>query len=1818
MAKKGFDRSANDRNKFWDDSVASRARTFIGSEYTGSLNAAASGLNAVGQLSAHNSVNPLDGIKTASSTDVRDWGGELIFDYDRYSASVGSLYEAMTGHSYHESFTTDIMTASLQYYYMNRSETQYSLMDVQYINGTGSFNYIPGIDPQKFGSNYSWRVVSQSGLTPWYSSYDEFNEDVRAQNQNYSVLPEWRISDNLEYYVDQKGGDFRAENTSSFYAVAEDLLTNDDVDKAIAGDSSQDKITIKCDVLKKLLPYNGFYPANRTVQIGELFSQSFGPHIYGLDSSTNFYGLKPSKQQAEQWKLQSLLQPFFAPGIMYNSVKSGIAVDWAAYTGSDALKQLNLQANYTSSLNFAIDVIDMAVDSEGNKHVAILDRDPSVELNNRVYYACDSASVASQWEWHLVDTYTGDPGQNPGVMILTDTNKKAHIFWAVRTGTNYGVRYINNTGSSWIKTEINSGSLQISEHFAATLDSNNKVHIAMYEQDLKDLRYANNTGSLWYSCSVDTTDEVGLFQSIVTDADNKPHISYRDATNLSLKYANWTGSNWYVEAVDSVDDVGYASSIAINSLGQLFIAYSEDTNCKVRMANKTGSSWILEDVASDLALQAYPKELVLKLDSDDKPYVFYKKEFNTSTSNEAKMFCCSNKTGSAWEDEKVENFAPSSYNVGFFDYDVKNDTFCFPVSYNMAYEWAPPSFIVFEKKNNNRWEASFQYYTKVLNAYGMPYGMDIGTNGTMHALAISYAATEFSEYSGYENYSFLHHYTKETSAGGSRRSQWTKDFVDVIDGGDEVGFGTYPRITLDSNDKPYVLYAKGNDIVVANKTGSKWIKDIVSSSYPYYNKGLYASLALHADVPYVAFYHNKNLKYANKTGTVWQVDDVVTLGDDVGKSNSIVLDSNGKPYISFYDKTRSLVKCINKTGSLWISESIAAMGGSDYAFTEIAFDNNSKPYVLFYSGSAAKMCCLANKTGSSWITEVAMSGTNGNIMIGPGNVLNFNSVTNEPCFSCAFVSQVVDDSALLYYVYKTGSIWAKQRVNPDSGYESWCAMKLDASNCPHVLYGSFLSGRIQHAAYNTYTKTFSIESVYPSGSNDIGMMLKQPNYRLPFESMLTPGQYIPLSSSTSANKLYFLAPSWYKQLDDTVPSDYWRYPYCVYDGKGNSVRYEMAINNFFGEVPRFFLRDNNLVSFNSKKESEFSVMNSGHTYYMDVSLFKTDDFQMFKSPLDVLYTSSVTQICPRMQSKSFGYDGQYFGPAVTAYGSTFNTTSLDYYYKVVSDPAYAAYTPPYFYGKATARLSFTVPHESRRYTLNEIFSNMRISYVNDDMCEKILTNAEIDPRTTGSILFDSAMPISASINVKGKARAREISFGTEGDKLPRSATDVASSDFDMWTIGTKWECPTLNFKHLSSSYDYDTISGSGFEGPRGMWLDYGKVPTNNQGIYVSVEESFKQRVGSTVGEYQNTGSLLEVCGFKPEARRVGELASVKEISEAIVMVPFSDVPISNMTVLIDGKNFFKVDKEIYDYQKLQKEKGEAAILAGKYGATEDVINTSISSMQSAMKRYYFPPRLDFSTYADIDPFVVYVFEFKHILDKEDLSLIWQNLMPKIARTVEKDSVEISHDMEIYEFFHGKALPQTGVRWMIFKVKRKAETSYYNVTSDSTDDNRFKFDFKVGGAREPEYTYNYPYDYFSLIECAKVEASVDYVAKDLQKISPETKKKVVEDARDLGSKAIEKELAKAVPVVVSSEPTVRTKQQEAEEFVFVSKVEKSDLLSKNIPSLTTERKKVVAKTGNAVDSTKSRVSTSARKTSAVKTPTTITKKTVDNKLTTRKK
>jgi len=244
------------------------------------------------------------------------------------------------------------------------------------------------------------------------------------------------------------------------------------------------------------------------------------------------------------------------------------------------------------------------------------------------------------------------------------------------------------------------------------------------------------------------------------------------------------------------------------------------------------------------------------------------------------------------------------------------------------------------------------------------------------------------------------------------------------------------------------------------------------------------------------------------------------------------------------------------------------------------------------------------------------------------------------------------------------------------------------------------------------------------------------------------------------------------------------------------------------------------------------------------------------------------------------------------------------------------------------------------------------------------------------------------------------------------------------------------------------------------------------------------------GVIPNNGSLLSALGFSAEQKRIGEVADTKQISEAIVAIPFVDYPIEKgdanfpFTREYICKNFIGIDKNIFNMQKVNLEKGRPAIREGDFGSNITVQNTSITDMISKMKKYILPPQLDFIKFSSvIDPFAMYIMEFEHTLDNEDLSDIWQGVMPKISISAEKDEVSVSHATGRFELFGGKGLP-TNLRWMVFKVKRKAADNYFNMLPELKDKSikqNITFD----------YNYNWPYDHFSLVELAKIEVETQF-------------------------------------------------------------------------------------------------------------------------------
>jgi hypothetical protein len=348
----------------------------------------------------------------------------------------------------------------------------------------------------------------------------------------------------------------------------------------------------------------------------------------------------------------------------------------------------------------------------------------------------------------------------------------------------------------------------------------------------------------------------------------------------------------------------------------------------------------------------------------------------------------------------------------------------------------------------------------------------------------------------------------------------------------------------------------------------------------------------------------------------------------------------------------------------------------------------------------------------------------------------------------------------------------------------------------------------------------------------------------------------------------------------------------------------------------------------------------------------------------------------------------------------------------------------------------------------------------------------------------NATQISASVNLFGSTNGLK-------DLMKYTAAGNIEGE-EQWVIQTKFETPILNFvdaledvteisDNPSPVTASNKVGGGKASRPFGMWHQYGRIPSGSEGISLEVLD------------IEGYASLADIVGFAKTSENLGKVAKSKTIREAVVAVPFIEVE--------NSRQFFDVTI------------GEA-------------MSDSVSKMMDSMGRYVFPPSMDFAKYPEeVNPFAMYIFEFEHQLNQQDLVDIWQNLPPRIGRAFDAaapiDSSEIEQEKQItHSLSCGELLENADAKlqWMIFKVKQKAQTNYWRKTvtnnpsitslseiiedggisslkSKAVKSSNFVADGSGKGAVEKtgefDRTYNWPYDFFSLVELVKIDEEVKF-------------------------------------------------------------------------------------------------------------------------------
>mgnify|MGYP003132096502 CR=1 FL=1 len=371
------------------------------------------------------------------------------------------------------------------------------------------------------------------------------------------------------------------------------------------------------------------------------------------------------------------------------------------------------------------------------------------------------------------------------------------------------------------------------------------------------------------------------------------------------------------------------------------------------------------------------------------------------------------------------------------------------------------------------------------------------------------------------------------------------------------------------------------------------------------------------------------------------------------------------------------------------------------------------------------------------------------------------------------------------------------------------------------------------------------------------------------------------------------------------------------------------------------------------------------------------------------------------------------------------------------------------------------------------------------------------------MINEQAMQLASSVNLLSRGVLTDDDLLTQNGIVTSSPVDVDTDtqNSSRWIIQSKFETPMLNFNHMRFDQVHQQLIYSASATTIGMWHQYGLLPqSSSEGVFMQLEAVPENWIQNVMGGEQNaTGSLLDLCGFNRNPIRMGEVADSKIVKEAIVAVPF--LPRGGQ------RKFFNLDPK--DVRNAQDP------------ARQNLVGESVLNQINLMKDFVFPPSMDFITNNSVDPFAMYIFPFEHEFTKQDLSYIWQGLSPDLGISHKTSESTISHELLFHELLGRGAILKPGnntekelvknarfkkinsrIRWMVFKVKQRANTNYFDKVFASNEASRRKARRQKRKMRRlnrlletDPIQYNWPYDFFSLVELVKIDAEIDFANPD---------------------------------------------------------------------------------------------------------------------------
>jgi len=1461
------------------------------------------------------------------------------------------------------------------------------------INISGATSYIL--------SDYVERLTEKiSGRTPGFESYEDFREDFRPVLKTGGVIPEFRISEHIDeyfsdmnfsrppadYFTIQGGktpkGDI--QNSSKADSFFEKHLTTEPMSRAKSvvedhPDLDVSRVRIKCNAIKKLLPYNGFFPVTRTTQIANEFSSSYAEHITGYRDDT--------KTTYPMQGLQAISKALMSPGILYNTIKAGYAVDYPVYTGSVPSTTLVTEAGLNPQSDFA------------------LETGPDYRLPFETLYDA-KGNLPQETSIRFTPSYVSTEPISPSFPFYAK--------WSGKSRPNYQLAMHNFLAES-VEFFMDNGTLNYfvskPENQFEEFEAGNKYYMDVVVRDnLKMDNFSKYKGTI--NAKGNTyINEGGVMSDFVSGSDGYYAAVFAHGSKAELKenrltlYRNKLDAEGWVY----IDRVSFADDSTGDQHRTVAIA-SGSSEMYVAIGNPNDYS-----LANEGSVRVYHirKNLFDKENFDRITGSYHKPPYGSKKMYDYGSDCkiAANKDGYnlATSDSAHGSVPITLYPEGGKNTEVSSSITA-PANTGLIFLYSSSSYGI---KENNVFHNILPGSTT--NRSRMGYA------GTYELINLEYEDDSTQTY-------------PSSSMNG----------VLVV-----AGVGRHPgsHSSNDDDTQPggMCLFYSGS----VYGTGS---------AYFYNNGGTFGdtfgttvAACMNGTNPYQKYYIAASIAARNYsytpaerkdgavfifTGSVYQplVDLYDTFGEvtasqptgevslDFGITQ--VIDSSYLSSSGF--NATAQAKEFGTDGGGFNNRSSDWALGSTLSLDSSRFEPGKQPEIFLGIGNHNTTYHLpetthgysANTSGSLFVIQMSGNGlANNNLTILPTERLSgmdssyiygrnvFRNTTRAGL-------KIISGSLNPYNTNDGIAVF----TNPKSEYDNYLSADPTGKDFVVMFTGSTWKG----------TNSYSGRNDTSSGNKNLKTKFSSSlNINASFEYLQDGKLYgLPLEYPHDPSYCAYTPPSYYGASTARI----------IFEPEV-SGKYSLSEILSQASVEDFSSLDDDRVSVFSTINRKNLLSTKQKKAKMPVS-----------SSIDLFGKTSVP-----LTEFELLEDGTVARPTSAAQDTTTNNQQWVISTKFESPILDFSTTKTKHSSSYSSHLPTAM--EAHGFTDGQTFESPRgmwLSYGTVPEIEKGIF-MEVKESFSPEVYQNPANKTKSLISATG--------FTADSKKLGRMRNKKEISEaicIIPYVKTSNSENKQGSRRRAYGSYrdyrrEYFTADRPLIIAPRFNTTNILRYsPTRHPNVFITrniARNHWRKRV-----QFANDHDLVEINGTE-----------------------------------------FLNQKKVYE-----ETLGRIAVKKENSATGKEIRETSISKMIKGLKEYIVPPHLDplSSAWRGADnPFAMYFVEVSHDLDSDDLSNIWQNVNPDIAINFETSEIDISHDLNEHNFFSTsdgfRDALNKDLSFIVFKVKKRAKINYFETTKDSTDDSRFRFDLK-GGTQEviPEYSYNWPYDYFSLIESAEISMEVE--------------------------------------------------------------------------------------------------------------------------------